>query len=78
MATADQPQFTGTPVEAARSDEPTGRVHLEDGSTLRFRTVVTEVLRVEGEWDQSGNPKYAVRHQTLVSVQKAPENPRSP
>ena len=31
---------------------------LEDGSTLRMKAVVTDIVRVEGQYDPENNPVY--------------------
>jgi hypothetical protein len=45
---------------------------LDDRSTLKFKTVVTEVYRVEGQYDAEGNPVYFVKSVNVLSV-NAPE-----
>lgn len=45
---------------------------LEDGTTLKLKTVLAEVLRVDGVYDPSGNPMYVVNANPVVSV-NAPE-----
>lgn len=41
---------------------------LEDGSVLKMKTVMSEVLRDEGAFDPDGNPVYYVKSQQVLSV----------
>jgi hypothetical protein len=47
----------------------------DDGSVVRLKPVVTEIFRVEGQYDQMGNPVYVV-NSTNVVVVSAPEELR--
>lgn len=46
---------------------------LEDGSTVRMKAVVSEVLRLEGQYDSDNNPVYLVKSANMLVV-KAPDN----
>jgi hypothetical protein len=46
---------------------------LEDGSNIRMKAVVSEIVRLDGEYDGEGNPVYLVKS-TNVMVIKAPDN----
>lgn len=48
---------------------------LDDGTVLKIKMVVTEILRIEGQYDQQGNPSYLVSSQQVLSVD-APDNLR--
>jgi hypothetical protein len=48
---------------------------LDDGTVLKLKIVVTEILRVDGQWDAQGNPAYLVQSQQVVSVD-APDHLR--
>jgi len=41
---------------------------LEDGTTLRMKSVVSDIVRVEGQYDQENNPVYLVKASNLVVV----------
>lgn len=58
--------------------EPWATYKLSDGTTLKVRTTVTGVIRLEGEHDQIGNPAYNVSHTTLIRVVNAPKNLKGP
>jgi len=48
---------------------------VDDGTVIKMKTVVTEILRVQGEHDQEGNPVYLVKSANIMAV-NAPENLR--
>ena len=48
---------------------------LDDGTLVRLKPVVAEVLRIEGKYDPEGNPLYAVKTQNVVVID-APEKIR--
>lgn len=41
---------------------------LNDGSVVRLKSVVTEILRVVDKYDNEGNPLYMVKAAQVVSV----------
>jgi hypothetical protein len=41
---------------------------VDDGTLLRLKPVVTEVMRLEGQYDQHGNPVYIVQSTNVLSV----------
>jgi hypothetical protein len=61
-----------TPVNFQIGVEPFSEYVLEDGSLLRLKPVMVEVLRVDGIYDGEGNPVYVSRTQNVVVV-NAPE-----
>jgi len=70
----------GQPVEATERTfrspgEEWNEYLLDDGSVVRLKSVVTEVLRIEGLYDQDGNPVYRVNTQQVMAV-SAPEELR--
>lgn len=48
---------------------------LHDGTTLKIKAVVTEVLRIEGAYQPNGDPVYGVQAAQVISV-VAPESLR--
>lgn len=46
---------------------------LHDGTTLKVKAVLAEVLRIEGQWAPNGDPLYTVNAQIVVSS-NSPEN----
>jgi hypothetical protein len=41
---------------------------LDDGTALKMKLVVTEVIRLEGHYDAAGNPVYVVNSTNVVSA----------
>ncbi|MFZ0667744.1 MAG: hypothetical protein WAM97_18505 [Acidimicrobiales bacterium] len=48
---------------------------VDDGTVIRFKAVVTEILKVDGEYDPEGSPMYMVGNANLVVV-SAPDHLR--
>ncbi len=48
---------------------------LHDGTTLKLKAVLADVLRVDGEYAPNGDPLYTVNASIVVST-SAPENMR--
>ena len=51
-------------------------VHLEDGTILRVKPSILQVVRLDDHWDTDGNPMYNVRSQLAVFVSKTPDELR--
>jgi len=41
---------------------------LDDGSVVRMKAVVTEIVRIKGQYDQEGNPAYMVFSTNVTHV----------
>ncbi len=70
-------------VEAVNTDfeaksEPWVTYDLSDGTVLKIRTLVTGIMRLEGEHDAGGNPVYTVSTQVVIRVVSAPKELRGP
>lgn len=55
-------------IEIQKADEKWSTFDLDDGTTLKFRAVVSEIWRVIGEYDADGNPVYVIKSQNVFSV----------
>ncbi len=55
-------------IEIVKSEERWNEYILEDGSVIKLKPVVTEVLRVENEWAPDGNPIYFLKSAQVLSV----------
>jgi hypothetical protein len=75
-AAPGQPPKDAELVEVNNSSENWNQYLLSDGTLIKLKAVVTEVWRVEGEYDPDGNPVYVVRSGNIVTV-NAPEDKRS-
>lgn len=65
----------GTPIPFQTGGEHWNEYLVEDGSVLRVKLVATEVIRVDGQYDQEGNPLY-VLNSTQVLVASSPDDLR--
>ena len=62
-------------VETTQSHECWNEHLLDDGTVLKLKTVLTNVYRVEGQYDAEGNPVYIVQSTNVLSV-SAPQELR--
>jgi hypothetical protein len=60
-------QELGTIVKVVQSDEPWSEYTLEDGTKLRMKQVVVNVVKLD-KVDDSGNPIYSIQSQQTLSV----------
>jgi hypothetical protein len=63
----------GREVEVIEMPFQTGSEHwneylVNDASVIRLKTVVTDILKVDGEYDANGNPVYLVRSSQVISI----------
>ena len=64
--TLQSPLKDGTLVGVSESTEKWSEVTFEDGTVMRLKPNVVGAIRIEGEYDQSGNPAYALQVQPTV------------
>lgn len=72
--------FQGREVDATEVDFQTRRedwneYQLMDGTVIKMKLVVSGVFRIEGLFDEEGNPVYQIKS-TNVPVVKSPDNLR--
>src|SRR5438093_1353590 len=63
-----QRQVDAEQIDFEAKAEPWTTHELADGTILRVRVILTGVMRIEGEYDQSGNPIYVVSSQTVIQA----------
>jgi hypothetical protein len=68
-------QATQLRFHAGRGGEPWTEYMLEDGAIIRFRAVVSSIVRIDNAWAPNGDPMYQVQSQTVMNV-IAPEHLR--
>ena len=74
--TVDYPpgtQSAGTDVEIDEAIERSNELRLKDGTILRMRTNVVEVIRVDDQWNENGDPVYVVKSSNTVTIVEAPQ-----
>ena len=69
-------QVEGTVVAIEESTERFSEVRLGDGTILKTKLTVVEVIRIDGQWDNDGNPSYSVRSANVVAISESPPNLR--
>lgn len=73
----------GGPVEATElgfrsMGENWNEYLIDDGSVIRLKLVVTEVVRVDGQFDPEGNPVYLVKSANVSAISAPEELRRQP
>ncbi len=58
----------GISIPAISSSENWNEYLLEDKSVLKMKAVVTEIVRVDGSYDNDGNPLYVVKSSNVLTV----------
>lgn len=48
---------------------------VDDGSVIRMKPIVTEVIRLDGEYDAKGDPVYMIQAQNVMNI-SAPDGLR--
>jgi hypothetical protein len=74
--TPQSPVRDGSEVQVKESNERWSEVTLEDGTILRLKPNVLEAIRVDGEYDQEGNPAYAVKTALMITIISTPAHLR--
>jgi hypothetical protein len=68
----------GFDVQVAESTEKWTEATLEDGTVIRVKASVLGAVRVDGKWDQQGNPMYALKANIIMTLVSVPERLRRP
>lgn len=69
-------EVAASEVPITKASEPWSEYQLEDGSTVRFKSVATSILRLEGQYNQDGTPIYIVLSAPVINVVDASANLR--
>jgi len=65
-------EVDATEIEFQTRKEDWNEYQLMDGSVVRMKLVVSEIFRLEGEFDAEGNPVYHIKSAN-VAVVKSPD-----
>jgi hypothetical protein len=66
----------GVDVPIHEAHERWSEFELADGSVLRVKPNVLYITRIDGQYDQEGNPMYALTAQQTMTVVSAPAHLR--
>ena len=67
-------QVTGDLVDVEESIERFSDIKLKDGTQIRIKLVVVEVIRADERWDNEGNPIYVVSSTNVMTVNNVAES----
>jgi hypothetical protein len=68
----------GVEIPVEKANEQWSEYTLADGSIIRIRTAVMQVVRIPGDWDPEGNPLYSLKAAPNMIVISAPEALKKP
>lgn len=66
------PFVDGVEILVDESSEKWSEYKLEDGTTIRLKQVLMEVIRTS-QYDPEGNPLYTIKAQPILSILDVPE-----
>ena len=55
-------------VDTVEAKEPWSEYHLSDGSIIKMRSILVEIWRVKGEFDNEGNPVYVLKAGDVLNI----------
>lgn len=58
----------GVEIPISKTQEQWSEIELEDGSTIRLKPTIIKVIKIEGQFDQEGNPMYVAQSAQLMVV----------
>ncbi len=68
------PPVTGEVVTVVESTERYSDIRLSDGAVLRIKSTASEALRIKGEVDSDGNPRYYAKLHTVIDLLYPPDS----
>ncbi|MBU4485149.1 hypothetical protein KKA47_06990 [bacterium] len=66
----------GVDIVIDESNERWSEIKLKDGAVLRIKFSVIQIIKVEGEFDEQGNPVYVVKGAPMITVVSLPDELR--
>jgi len=58
----------GMEISIDESLERWSEIKLSDGTILRVKQTVVQIIRIDGEFDQEGNPSYVVKSTPTIAI----------
>jgi len=74
----DNTPVDGFDVPVEQSTDRWSELQLEDGSILKVKPIIANVVRVPDRFDPDGNPIYVIRGGITMVVLEVPENLKNP
>lgn len=74
----DGRMLEGTELSFRSSGENWNEYLVDDGTVVRVKLVVTEIVRIDGEYDDEGNPAYVIKSTTVPAISPPDELRRQP
>ena len=68
------PQVDGFKIPIAESSERWSEYTLEDGTIIRIKQVVFEMIRLADQYDPEGNPMYVTKATPILNIVSVPDN----
>jgi len=78
MATATGDMVEGIEVPINESNEKWSELKLGDGTVLRVKMSVSQILRIEGQYDALGNPIYVMNATPTIAVISVQDEHKKP
>ena len=69
----DGKPMSGIDMDIEESSEKWSDMKLHDGTRIRIKTVVNQVVRLDNAWDPEGNPVYIVKSAPMMTIVSAPD-----
>ena len=63
-------EVEATPIEVLSQEEFFNTYQLVDGSVLKVKSVVTDILKVDGKTTPGGGPVYIIQSETVVHLRE--------
>jgi hypothetical protein len=74
----DGRNIEGEVVRPKKMEESWNVYELADGTTIRLKAVVSEIIRLDGEFTPDGDPVYLVKSSNVVTTEAPDELRRRP
>jgi hypothetical protein len=78
MTLPDGRTVDATELSFRSSGENWNEYLVDDGTVIRLKLVVTEIVRIDGEYDADGNPAYIVKSASVPAISAPDELRRQP
>ncbi len=78
IKTPDGRTVDATELSFRTSGENWNEYLVDDGTVVRIKLVVTDIARVDGEYDAEGNPAYVIKSANVTAISVPDELRREP